>query len=204
MDQSFSSSDGEKRRIRKEMRERRECLSPANRVIHSATILQRLFELEVMRQALWVKFYVSYGSEVETSGMIAHALSHGKKVAVPKVIQKKELLLSEIRHPVRDLAPGWRGIPEPRHECLRPVDLGRMDLLVVPGIAFDINGNRLGQGGGIYDRVLKSAKGKVPMIALAFELQVVKEIPVHAEDIQVDLIITEKQTISCSGYWHSE
>ena len=197
MDLSFSSPDGEKRRLRKEMIESRRRLSPANRVIHSATILQRLFELEVMRGALWVQFYVSYRSEVETSGMIAHALSHGKKVAVPKVIPKKGLLLSEIQHPVHDLAPGWRGIPEPREGCIRPVDVGEMDVLVIPGIAFDMNGNRLGQGAGIYDRVLKSVKGVVPIIALAFELQIVKEIPVQAEDIQVDFIITEKQTISC-------
>ena len=181
------------------MMERRDHLSLANRVIHSATILQRLFEIEVMRKALWIKFYASYGSEVETSGMIAHALSHGKKVGVPKVIQGEDILLSEIRHPVLDLSPGWRGIPEPRNECLRPVGLGKMDLLVIPGIAFDINGNRLGQGAGIYDRVLKSVKGKVPIIALAFELQMLKEVPIQAEDIQVDLIITEKQTILCSG-----
>src|SRR3990172_1164305 len=113
----------EKRRLRREMLERRDALPAANRVIHSATILQRLFELAAMRSAKWVQFYVSYGSEAETPGMIAHALTHGKRVAVPKVEGKSRLILSELLNPVRELSPGWREIPEPKPEFVRPVAL---------------------------------------------------------------------------------
>ena len=81
----MSSGNDQKRRLREKMLLKRKALPPANRVIHSATILQRLFELNPMRGALWVKFYASYGSEVETHGMIAHALMSGKRIAVPKV-----------------------------------------------------------------------------------------------------------------------
>ncbi len=136
----------EKRRLRQQMQKKRDALPAANRVIHSAAILQRLFELAAMRSARWVKFYVSYGSEVETLGMIAHALTHGKRVAVPKVEGESRLILSELCNPARELTPGWRGIPEPRPEFVRPVALEEMDLMVVPGIAFDEKGNRLGQG----------------------------------------------------------
>ena len=187
----------EKRRLRREMLERRDALPAANRVIHSAAILQRLFELAAMRSAKWVQFYVSYGSEVETPGMIAHALTHGKRVAVPKVEGERRLILSELLNPVRELSPGWRGIPEPKPEFVRPVALEEMDLLVVPGIAFDEKGNRLGQGAGYYDRLLASVSDRIPIVALAFELQIVPELSTFPNDVRMNLIVTEKRVIEC-------
>jgi 5-formyltetrahydrofolate cyclo-ligase len=187
----------EKSRLRREILQKRDALPAANRVIHSASILQRLFELEAMRAARWVKFYVSYGSEVETPGMIAHALTHGKRVAVPIVKEGRQLILSEITNPVRELAPGFMGIPEPKPEFVRPVALDDMNLLVVPGIAFDVAGNRLGQGAGYYDRLLSQASGRIPIAGLAFECQIVPRMPASSHDVKVDFIITEKRTINC-------
>lgn len=187
----------EKRRLRRQMQKKRDALPAANRVIHSATILQRLFELAAMRSARWVKFYVSYGSEVETPGMIAHALAHGKQVAVPKVEGKDRLILSELLNPVRELSPGWRGIPEPKPEFVRPVELEEMNLLVVPGVAFDEKGNRLGQGAGYYDRLLASVSDRISIVALAFELQVIPQIPTSPNDVRMNLIVTEKRVIEC-------
>ncbi len=188
----------EKQRLRKEVLVRRDKLTTALRVIRSADILQKLFELEAVRSATWIHFYVSCGGEVETTGMIAHALSRGKRVTVPKMeTASKQLILSEILDPVRDLAPGPKGIPEPKPEALRPVETDTMDLFVVPGVAFDERGNRLGQGAGYYDRLLAGISGRIPIVGLAFELQIVERVPTNDHDIRVDWIITEKRVIKC-------
>ena len=187
----------EKRQLRTEVLKKRNTLPLPNRVLHSATILQRLFELEEIKSAHWIKFYASYGSEVETYGMMAHALSHGKRVAVPKVEGDDRLVFSEVLHPVRDLAPGWKGIPEPKAEALRPVKFEELNLIVIPGIAYDERGNRVGQGLGFYDRLLRKNSSRIPVVAVAFELQIVPEVPVSPHDIHVDLIVTEKRVIEC-------
>jgi 5-formyltetrahydrofolate cyclo-ligase len=186
-----------KRRLREEVLKKRGAISTANRVLHSATILERIFGLKEMESARWVAFYASYGSEVETTGMMAHALAHGKRIAVPKVDGERGMKFSELTHPVRELRPGYRNIPEPRPEFFRPVEVSTMNLLIVPGIAYDEAGNRLGQGAGFYDRLLGELAGRIPIIAPAFEAQVVPEVPVGPGDHKVDTLVTEKRVIEC-------
>jgi 5-formyltetrahydrofolate cyclo-ligase len=186
-------------RLREETLLRRNAIPSATRVLHSADILQRLFEQAFVAGARWIEFYVSYGSEVETTGMIAHALAHGKRVAVPKVEGPGRMILSEVLNPVRELEPGWRGIREPKAEFVRPVPVGEMDALVVPGTAFDEKGGRIGKGIGFYDRFLAQAAGRIPIVGVAFETQLVPDIPVFPHDIPVDWIITEKRVIDCKG-----
>ncbi len=195
---TVTTLNNEKQRFRKEVLARRDKLTTALRVIRSADILQKLFELEAARSATWIHFYVSFGSEVETTGMIAHALSRGKRVTVPKMDStSKQLILSELKDPVRELSPGPKGIPEPKPEAFRPIEINKMDLFVVPGVAFDEGGNRLGQGAGYYDRLLTGISGRIPIVGLAFELQLIKEIPVGEHDVKVNWIVTEKRTIKC-------
>lgn len=190
--------DGEKASLRKEILARRDRLSAAHRVFRSAEILQRLFELGPMAEVEWVHFYVSHGSEVETTGMIAHALAAGKKVAVPKREPgSPRLVLSELRDPVLELIPSSLGIPEPRPEALRPVEPSRIGLFVIPGSAFDEAGNRLGRGAGCYDRLLSTVKGKSPIVGLGFEFQVVRRVPAGPLDIGMDWVVTEKRVIEC-------
>jgi 5-formyltetrahydrofolate cyclo-ligase len=186
-----------KSRLREEALQRRNAVPSATRVLHSAEILQKLFERDFIREAGWIECYVSYGSEVETTGMIAHALAHGKRVAVPKVEGTNRMILSEVRNPVRELVPGWRGIREPKPEFVRPVPVGEMDALIVPGTAFDEKGHRIGKGIGFYDRFLPEAAGRIPIVGVAFEVQLVSEIPVFPHDVPVDWIITEKRVIDC-------
>ena len=191
-----------KERMRREIAARRNKLTAAQRVIKSADILEKLFGLDAMRAAKWVHFYVSHGGEVETTGMIAHALTNGKRVAVPIMdAAANRLILSELKDPARELVPRsqppGRGIPEPKPEALRPVDAARMDLFVVPGLGFDPRGHRIGKGAGYYDRLLAEIPGRIPIVAPAFELQIVPEIPEDGHDIRVHWIVTEKRVIEC-------
>ncbi len=194
--------EDDKKKIREEVLARRKKGTTPQRVLKSADILQKLFELEIMAGAKWLHFYCSAGSEVETSGMIAHAIGSGLRVSVPWMdVQANHLVLSEVLDPTRDLSPNLAGIPEPKEDAFRPVSLEAMDLFVIPGVAFDEKGGRLGKGKGYYDRLLSSMAGRKPVVALAFESQMVPEVPMEEHDIRVDWVITEKRSIECRNGW---
>jgi 5-formyltetrahydrofolate cyclo-ligase len=160
----------------------------------SALIKERLFELEEFQRSHTILFYVSYGSEVATHEMIKACLASGKKVVVPCTDAKNRMLsLSGLRR-WEDLGMGAYHIQEPRVECRCDVSLDAVDLIIVPGIAFDLAGHRIGHGMGYYDRLL-SKNIKATKIALAFELQLVEKIPAEYHDVSVDMIITERRII---------
>lgn len=164
------------------------------RLAKSSRIERLLFDLPEFRAARVVLFYASFRTEVETRGMIRRALDEGKRVVLPKV-KGKELALYEIRDLDKDLAPGSWGIPEPVNG--RPADLKGVDLVVLPGAVFDEQGNRLGYGAGFYDRLLAGYQGAT--VALAFEVQVVPEVPSAKHDVPVKKIVTEKRIIEASS-----
>ncbi len=136
-------------------------------------------------------FFAAFRSEVETGPMIRRALDCGKRVILPKV-KGKELALFEIKDFEKDVAPGVWGIPEPRETVA--AKLGDVDLIVVPGAAFDERGGRLGYGAGFYDKLLPSFKGMT--VTLAFEIQIMQSVPVDPHDVRVQKIVTEKRIIS--------
>ncbi len=123
--------------------------------------------------------------------MIREALASGKRVILPKVAGN-ELSLFEIRDFDKDISPGSWNIPEP-HE-MSPARITEVDLIVVPGAAFDEHGNRIGYGAGFYDKLL--ADWKKPAIALAFELQIVSTVPSTDHDIPIKKIVTEKRVMT--------
>lgn len=133
-------------------------------------------------------FYMSLADEVSTRRMIRRALSLGKRVLLPR-LEKNRIRPFEIRDPKKDVAPGRFGILEPK-KGWDPVPLGQIDLVVVPGVAFDSKGNRLGRGGGHYDRFLKRIKGRIPIVGLAFRLQKLRALPVSSRDIPVTTLIS--------------
>ena len=168
----------------------RDNMPPDERKAKSREIEERLFSLPEFRQAHTVMFFASFRSEVETHEMIRRALAEGKRVVLPKV-KGGELGLFEIKDFDKEVSPGAWGIPEP-HE-FRPTKTDEVDLIVVPGAAFDAHGNRLGYGAGFYDKLLSTYKGMIG--ALAFELQIVPNIPADSHDVPVKKIVTEKRVI---------
>ena len=168
----------------------RDSLLPEQRTAKSREIEERLFSLPEFKSARIVLFFASFRSEVDTGPMIRRALTFGKRVVLPKV-KDAELALYEITDWDKDVSPGAWGIPEPREN--RPVRLDEIDLILVPGAAFDGLGNRLGYGAGFYDKLL-SAFAKTTL-ALAFEAQIVPQVPAELHDIPIDKIVTERRLI---------
>ena len=139
-------------------------------------------------------FYISYDGEVFTHDMIKESFKE-KRILVPTSNKKDfSLTISEIKS-WDDLETGSYEILEPKKENIKPIDLEKVDLIIVPGVAFDTNGNRLGHGKGYYDRLLKNLN--VIKIGLAFEFQIFEKISVNKHDKAVDIIITEKRIIKC-------
>jgi len=187
-----------KAKMRKKILDERKSVSRAGILAASETIARRLFRLSEFKRAKTVMFYVSEGGEVHTHRMIREALRSGKRVLAPAMGEGKKILLPvAIRDFDRELSPGKWGILEPDPKKNSPVSLSEIDLVVIPGVAFDLRGNRLGRGEGYYDSFLKKVFPAVPRVALAFEWQLVKKVPVAPHDIPVDRIITEKRSIRC-------
>ena len=183
--------------IRQFILQLRDALDPQERASHSLLIKESLFKLPQFLAARSVMFYVSFRSEVETHDMIREALASGKTVVVPVTDMKnKRLALSRLEDFDEDLAPGIWGIPEPPQEKIRPIAYHDIDLVIAPGAAFSANGNRIGYGGGFYDRLLRESGKKA--CALAFEMQILSDIPNNPEqDVPVDYILTENRVIIC-------
>ncbi|MFA5073620.1 MAG: 5-formyltetrahydrofolate cyclo-ligase [Nitrospirota bacterium] len=179
-----------KESLRKQAQAARNILGPKERREKSREIGNRLFGLPEFRTSSRIAFFASFGSEVETAPMIRLALAEGKHVVLPRVTGQA-LLFFEIHDFDRDVAPGTWGIPEP--VGIDPVDLDSIDLMIVPGLAFDLSGNRLGYGAGYYDRVLGLFKGM--SMGLAFEVQIMANIPVAVYDVPIKKIVTDKRVI---------
>jgi 5-formyltetrahydrofolate cyclo-ligase len=144
---------------------------------------QRILALEAYKNASTVLCYHSVGGEVDTLELIERMRSDGKAVCLPAILGKGVM---EARR-MDCLVPGPYGIPCPEGPLVPPEAI---DLIVVPGLAFDRFCHRLGQGGGYYDRYLPQCRGTAA--GLAFECQVVDELPCEDHDVQLDFVATEK------------
>jgi len=185
-----------KQKTRQEALAKRDALSVEEIAAKSKKIKEKLFELQEFQKAKTIMFYVSVRSEVRTIEMIEEALKAGKKIVVPVCDwRKNEMILSEI-HSLEELEEKKFGLCEPKKEFFRELKAEHVDLVVVPGVAFDENGYRIGYGKGFYDKFFSKLQKRVPKIALAFELQILPAIPNHKHDQKINKIITEKRIIS--------
>ncbi|NLZ81741.1 MAG: 5-formyltetrahydrofolate cyclo-ligase [Clostridiales bacterium] len=165
----------------------RKTLSHDNAVYKSVTILDKIMNMEEYKQATCIYAYASFGNEVMTRPLIQRALSEGKKVALPKVIGK-EIEFFYINSE-KDLVESSYGILEPK-DCEKAED--KNALLIMPGVAFDKNNNRVGYGAGYYDKYLEKANNHYK-IALAYKFQVFESIYNDDHDIKPDLVLTEER-----------
>ena len=127
--------------------------------------------------------------------MIKESIESGKRVLLPKVDRENKMLrLYEIKD-IGELSPGYMGIPEPSLTDERMMSPEDVDLVVIPGVAYDSAGNRIGYGGGYYDRLLSQTEKKLLVVAPAFEEQIVDQIPAEEHDVKVDIIVTDKRIL---------
>lgn len=182
----------EKKELRKKILSIRDSLSNGEITKKSEEIKERLFSLKEYQNNKNVMFFLSFGKEVRTESMVRESLSNKKKIIVPKTdVKNKALILSWLKDYDKDLAPGLWGIPEPSPEAIRLANPKEIDLVIVPGVAFDLKGNRLGYGGGFYDRFFPTLREGVPLISISFNCQIVDKVPTTIYDKKVDSLITE-------------
>lgn len=189
----------EKKALRGRILALRDRIPEVTRRAVSRELADRIGSLPTFITARTVLVTLPYRSEWDTRPLVEIALRAGKLVAVPRVDRGVRMLtLHEVADLDRDLVPGYAGVPEPRPErsLLAPA---LIDWVLVPGVAFDTSGRRLGYGGGFYDRLLPLLRADARRIAGAYDLQVVDAVPAGPHDVRVELIATESRTIVVSA-----
>ena len=188
-----------KEALRRQAHANRQAL--ANKDELSQIICQKFAELPEYAVARTVMFYVDVRAEVRTRHYLPAALEHGKRIVVPYCVDG-ELELFHLKS-MEELAIGMYKILEPRPELrelpAKKVDVAELDLIMVPGVAFDRTGARMGHGFGYYDKLLEHARAETPLVALAFECQLFDEIPTQPHDVSMDKIITEAHVYPGKG-----
>ena len=182
-----------KQNLRRLMQSRRKSLPPAEVSALSASIVQKFLASEFYQNAAAVMAYVSMPFEVQLREIFVDALANKKTLAVPLIVGKGDMT-PVIVPDFESLEVGDFGIPTVRADSRIFIGAQKIDCVIVPGAAFDVHGNRLGLGGGFYDKFLPTTNAA--KIALAFDFQLVDAVPAELHDSPVDIIITENRIIT--------
>ena len=185
-----------KQTLRARVALQRESLAPAELYVWNCLIQEKVLGFACYRRARTVAFYSSIGNEVTTTVIAEDAFKTGKAVLYPRIVRggRLELIRVESRE---DLRPGRHKILEPYTGRATSKEELEGALVFVPGLAFDLAGRRLGRGIGAYDRLLKQTGAKSRFVALAYEFQIVAEVPTDEWDRNVDYIVTERRIVNC-------
>ena len=174
----------DKKALRAEIRAKKRAMTAQEIEEKSAALAKAFYETAEYKNAKTIYGYLPYNQEVRTTQMLAHALADGKQVAVPKVYgdEMKFILLSDLNQ----VAKGYAGIPEPIADG--PVAADPTALVLMPGLAFDPEGHRLGYGGGFYDKFLATEPDH-PTLALCYDFQMLPHLDTESYDIPVDRVL---------------
>jgi 5-formyltetrahydrofolate cyclo-ligase len=179
-----------KRTIRAASLARRRALTPQQVSAQSLALQQNFMQLAEFQDASVLALYAPIHHEVETALVANEALAAGKSLLYPAVVGDN-LEFRRIAE-LSALIPGRFGIPEPQGESFSP---GAADLIVVPGVAFDLSGRRIGYGKGFYDRALHRLEGRGKLVAFCYEFQLADEIIGEPHDVTMDLVVTELRVV---------
>jgi 5-formyltetrahydrofolate cyclo-ligase len=185
--------------LRAERLAARDAIPEALRGQASGAIAAGVARLASFVTAPVVLLTLPFRSEWDTRPLVRLAQDAGMTVVLPRVVPEQRMLrLYAITDLDRDIELGFQDIPEPRTACpcIAPDAIA---FALVPGVAFDPVGARLGYGGGFYDRLLPLLAAGTPVVAGAFETQVVERVPVAPHDLRVDTLVTELRTFDCAG-----
>jgi len=183
---AVSRVDLTKRKIRSTMLLKLKKHKEEDRERKSSIIKEKLFGTKEFIKAQTVMFYISFGGEVKTQGMIIDAQKLGKKIAIP-VCDRKHGLKPCFYHKGSRLVIGPYGVHEPVEK--KAISLDDLDLVIVPGLAFEKKGRRLGRGKAYYDHFLAKLRRRAPVISLAYDFQILPKVPATPTDVDVDRVI---------------
>ncbi len=182
--------------LRRLVRDKLRAMTDSQRTESSARARALLELQEVWIQAKSVLFFAPLQEELDVWALAEKGLLAGKTVGLPRFEQgRNSYAACEIRNLSSDLRPGRFGIREAGERCAE-LSLNRLDLILVPGVAFDPQGRRLGRGKGFYDQLLAAVHGTT--CGVAFDEQIEREVPVEPHDILLDCILTPTRWVSCS------
>ncbi|MDO8925877.1 MAG: 5-formyltetrahydrofolate cyclo-ligase [Sideroxyarcus sp.] len=188
-----------KQALRQSIIAAREKLGGAENLGLSRAIIGGICGLPGYKQATVVLGYLNFGAELAAELWVNQALADGKQVLLPRVNRASgHLDIYKVHDLQHDVAPGAWDIREPVAErCTRVDALGTVNFILLPGVAFTRTGDRLGYGGGYYDKLLARMPHRPTLVAGAFALQVVQEIPLESTDHKIEWLVTENETIHC-------
>ena len=174
----------DKQALRREIRQRKRAMTEEDIRRRSVALAQALAETRLYREAKTIYGYLSYNQEVRTAPILEQALREGKAVAVPKIFgeEMRFILITDLSQ----TASGYGGIPEPIADG--PTADDPAALVLMPGLAFDAKGRRMGYGGGFYDRFL-AREPQHPTVALCYDFQLLPQVPTDPHDVLVDLVL---------------
>lgn len=181
----------EKKLLRNKVLDIRNSLDSVTKKAMDNEIYNKLICCELYIKAKNIFIYLSFGSEVETKNIINKALKDGKEVYIPKIYKEDKSMKAIRLNSFDELKENSMGILEPINDS-KYIDKKEIDLILVPGVVFDLNGNRIGYGGGYYDRYLEDIKGIRNKLVLAYDIQIVDFIQSESHDIGFDYIISNK------------
>ncbi|MCR5175583.1 MAG: 5-formyltetrahydrofolate cyclo-ligase [Anaerovibrio sp.] len=186
-----------KKKLRHEALARRRALTHGERVAESLAISGQLKEMDLYKDAQVVFCYVSVEDEVHTRDILCQAIMDGKRVCVPYIYDAdSRIMTAAALHSITELVPGAFDIMTVRDDLYQEIDQNEIDLIIVPGAAFDKKGHRIGMGGGYYDIFLHGCPN-ADKLAVAYECQLLDEFETENHDITVDYILTKAGLLRC-------
>ncbi|MDI3534502.1 MAG: 5-formyltetrahydrofolate cyclo-ligase [Thermosediminibacterales bacterium] len=183
-----------KKEVRKYILHKRDLLDTNTKKEWDDQIFKKLVNSEFYKNAGTIFTFVSFGSEVDTHRFINYALKDEKIICVPKILSKERGIEVFKINSLKDLEPGHYGILEPKEHCHK-INSEDIDLILMPGLAFDREGGRIGYGAGYYDKFLMKMRKKVKKIALAYDFQLFCRVSTDELDVKIDGIITNKEIV---------
>lgn len=184
--------------LRARMLATRATLPAATRESAATRIRERLAALPELAAARAVLGYAAFGSEADLDPFLRDCIARQRDVFLPRV-ERDQLGIVRVRDLDADLVPGWRGVREAPAGARPGARLEQLDAVVVPGVAFDRRAQRLGHGGGHFDRLLALLPTGIPTIGVAFDVQIVEAVPVEPHDRRVHVVVTESGEIRPGG-----
>lgn len=173
---------------------KRDSLDKQQRSYKGSLIVKNVLALPEYVSAQTIMIYLGFNSEVPTLDLAARILNSGKRLVVP-LCHEDNIIPCIVTDLEQDISPGKWGIPEPRRDRICTLPPVEIDLVIVPGVAFDLQGNRLGYGKGYYDRFLPQLREGVLTVGLGFSCQIVEEMETDEYDYKITLLITENSVI---------